>query len=116
MRVAVLGALTATLLCCGCSRSAGDIADAMRLVRANLKDPRSAQFSNVAIYDSPEFSNPGKRVRSACGIVNAKNSYGGYVGARRFIVMLGIDNVLFEPDEFDAKFEEGWQVRCTKPA
>lgn len=43
-----------------------------------LKDPMSAQFKNVRLVDY----NNGKVI---CGEVNAKNSYGGYIGFQRFI-------------------------------
>jgi hypothetical protein len=49
-------------------------------VRANLKDPGSA------IFTGPTFAaqRPDGEV-TACGTVNAKNSYGGYVGASPYI-------------------------------
>lgn len=46
----------------------------MELVRAQLKDPDSAKFKGV------KESSPGY----VCGFVNAKNSYGGYIGYRVF--------------------------------
>jgi hypothetical protein len=47
----------------------------LELVRAQLKDPASAQFSNVRAVGGV-----------LCGNVNARNSFGGYTGARAFIV------------------------------
>ncbi len=44
-------------------------------VKEILKDPESAQFKDVNGY---------ARSRVACGEVNSKNSYGGYVGFRKF--------------------------------
>jgi hypothetical protein len=45
-------------------------------VVSGLKDPDSAQFQSIQLNSA----------RSAlCGQVNAKNSYGGYVGFRRFV-------------------------------
>ncbi len=46
-------------------------------LRQTLKDPDSAKFQNVRIADY----DGGKVV---CGEVNGKNSYGGYVGYKRF--------------------------------
>src|SRR4051812_36543000 len=46
-----------------------DIPKARAAVRALLKDPESARFST-------EILKPG----TVCGLVNAKNSYGGYGG------------------------------------
>lgn len=48
-------------------------------VRASLKDPDSAKFSGAILA--------AKRLNGdidACGTINAKNSYGGYVGAGPF--------------------------------
>jgi len=48
----------------------------MELVRSALKDPVSAQFEDVRAAD-------GEGV--VCGLVNAKNSYGGYTGFKIFL-------------------------------
>ena len=57
-----------------------EIAQAKASIASQLKDPGSAQFTKV-IYVPPT----GKaKVGIACGWVNAKNSYGGYVGFRPF--------------------------------
>ena len=58
----------------------------MELVRSALKDPTSAQFEDVRAAD-------GEGV--VCGLVNAKNSYGGYTGFKIFLSNEGqvfIDN------------------------
>jgi len=47
-----------------------------RSVKKHLRDPDSAQFSGVA------FSSIGRPV--ACGHVNARNAFGGYVGPMPF--------------------------------
>lgn len=55
-----------------------------------FKDPDSAKFSNVRVDD---------KEGAVCGLVNAKNSYGGYTGAYPFVgksimkgkVMVGLD-------------------------
>lgn len=54
------------------------IAAAKAVVKQSLKDPDSAKFQNVRVVDY----NDGKVV---CGEVNAKNSYGGYVGYASFV-------------------------------
>jgi hypothetical protein len=48
-------------------------------LKSSLKDPDSAKISNVKV------SAAGKTV---CGLVNAKNSYGGYSGDSVFYVMV----------------------------
>lgn len=47
-----------------------------KVIGATLKDPDSSQFRGL-------FLNPSKT--ALCGEVNAKNSYGGYVGFRPFV-------------------------------
>lgn len=56
-------------------------------VASGLKDPESAQFRSVRVSNFR-----GDKV--ICGEVNAKNSYGGYVGFKRFVA-----------SPFDAKME-----------
>ena len=56
-------------------------------VKAKLKDPESAQFRNQQFFASHITYADGVRVPVAytiCGEINAKNSYGGYSGYRRF--------------------------------
>ena len=67
-------------------------------VKNNLKDPESAQFQNVKGY---------------CGEVNAKNSYGGYDGFKRFISV--DENTVIESDDGDPlEFALGVEAYCTK--
>lgn len=59
------------------------------LVRASLKDPASAQFADVHVKEP-----------WGCGVVNAKNAMGGYVGERVFLVHMTTGGVEFmEPEE-----------------
>ena len=51
-----------------------------QLITQDLKDPDSAKFTNLVIAQ-------GKGQKLLCGSVNAKNSYGGYVGAKKFYVL-----------------------------
>lgn len=51
---------------------------AKKRVLMSLKDPESARFSDVAYREAGTD-------KYICGYVNAKNSYGGYVGPRQFI-------------------------------
>lgn len=50
----------------------------MESVRRQLKDPESARFQNTRLA-----AYAGGMV--LCGEINAKNSYGGYVGFKRFV-------------------------------
>lgn len=58
------------------------IPDAVAVVKAGLKDPGSAQFSELRVVGA-------EMQQRVCGLVNAKNSYGGYTGNQRFLVMAG---------------------------
>jgi hypothetical protein len=67
---------------------------ALEQVREMLKDPASAQFRNVRVVDHAK----GKVV---CGEVNAKNSYGGYVGFTLFVA--GVNGAqLYSESEYGA--------------
>lgn len=56
-------------------------------VKGALKDPDSVKFGHFWIVDQQNYSRetPGE----ACGFVNARNSFGGYTGLKRFIVSSG---------------------------
>ena len=62
--------------------SAEQVKEVHEGVRKALKDPGSAQFGDLsaAIDD--------KGLITICGYVNAKNSYGGFTGHKRYIGML----------------------------
>lgn len=53
------------------------LAKAKSAVANSLKDPPSARFESVA-----------RQGDAVCGYINAKNSYGGYVGKTRFIYVI----------------------------
>lgn len=54
---------------------------ATRAVKAQLRDPSSAEFSNVRVR--------GNDVQmTVCGEVNARNAYGGYAGSMAFYVLV----------------------------
>ena len=65
-------------------------------VEANLKDASSAEFRNQV---------------GQCGEVNAKNSYGGYTGFKRFIA-LNANMIVQETDMADGDFDEVWSQQC----
>ena len=56
------------------------IADAKAKIAVKMKDPESAKFADLVVIDSG-------KIPIVCGWVNAKNSYGGYVGYKPFFVM-----------------------------
>lgn len=63
------------------------VEDAKSVVRDSLKDPSSAVFRDVTVN---------AKNGTACGLVNAKNSMGGYVGMRGFLKTKA-GSVEFEP-------------------
>lgn len=66
-------------------------------VSNSLKDPDSAKFRAVRV-----------KWDTVCGEVNAKNSYGGYVGYRRFYSIDAKDLYMEE-----SRFDEGqWDAFC----
>jgi hypothetical protein len=75
--IAVVGTSLA-MIAAGCADQKV-VAGAQEQVSALLKDPASAQFRAVAATQSNDKE--GWRV---CGEVNARNSYGGYTGFRKF--------------------------------
>jgi hypothetical protein len=54
----------------------------MNQVRAQFKDPNSAEFAETRMYLQGE---PSWGSFNLCGAVNAKNGFGGYVGFTRFV-------------------------------
>ncbi|WP_272962245.1 hypothetical protein [Alcanivorax jadensis] len=61
-------------------------AEAMEAAKNGLKDPDSAKFRNL--YEVAGMKDDSGN-HAVCGEVNAKNSYGGYVGYRRFMQLAG---------------------------
>jgi hypothetical protein len=70
------------------------VSTAKELVARDLKDPSSAQFRNVK-----------RGERAVCGEVNAKNSYGAYIGFRHFYVESGEASI--EPGLPDERLAPG---------
>lgn len=57
------------------------VSTAKHYFKQQLKDPESAHFKNIVVF---KRSHNGKTFYNVCGEINAKNSYGGYVGYRPF--------------------------------
>ena len=80
------------------------VAGAISLVKANLKDPGSANFGEIVRRKVGDEQNV------ACGTVNSKNSFGGYVGIKRFIYTHERSSVQFDSGSPD--FSTAWQSLC----
>lgn len=79
--------------------------NAEKHVKSMLKDPESARFGDI--YLVPGEAKDGVQSVAVCGLVNAKNSFGGYGGGERFVAygykgkvggskLLGISRAYFE--------------------
>lgn len=75
------------------------VVEARQLVRARLKDPKSARFGDAIISDA-----------AVCSTVNAKNGFGGYSGAQEFIV---IEGKAFMREDAPEKWAQMWAQACT---
>ena len=75
-KVVMLCATAVGLLASGCDKVPTDENLAKKAVRERLSDPDSAQFSEI--FKGPESGG------ALCGLVNAKNRMGGYVGRTPF--------------------------------
>lgn len=71
-------------------------------VRAKLKDPDSAKFTEVTAIKI------GGKPHAICGYVNAKNSYGAYSGPRRFYVPLSSPSGLILAVPYDQRQGEDY--------
>jgi hypothetical protein len=79
-------------------------AAARAAVLSTLRDPASALFSGVR---------PGRDAADAtiCGLVNAKNGFGGYAGARRFIASQG--KLVIDGANTPFEVDSAWQKSCS---
>lgn len=66
-------------------------ARAKAAVAAKLKDPTSPLFTELKRAKRPNVN--GKPIDTICGLVNAKNSYGGFAGPARFVYFVDDDSV-----------------------
>lgn len=80
------------------------------MMERELKDASSAQYRDVMVAKDAEG------IQYACGKINAKNSYGGYVGFTRF-VSIGMMGAIFEDitPKGDRVFQlVNWEAYCVK--
>jgi hypothetical protein len=80
---------------------------------ARLKDPGSAQFRSLFVsrgrlYVNDVLTTPLR----LCGEVNARNSFGGYVGFRRFVAWGG-SPIVEKDDDGEAFGEVVWDRQCS---
>lgn len=73
---------------------------AERAVKASLKDPESAVFSDSVFRESG----------AVCGYVNARNSFGGFTGNKGYLVDTASGAILIEGST--KGFATVWNTRC----
>lgn len=78
---------------------------------SDFKDPSSAQWRGIVVSGNPI----NERGWFLCGEVNAKNSYGAYIGFRRFFAsdVSGTFSILKDDDNI--VFNSRWLRLCNKP-
>lgn len=87
--------------------NAAFVAKAKYSLTLNFKDPASVRYRNLAVYRSID----GKKL-ALCGEVNAKNSYGAYVG---FVPFYAYDSYSNMPeDDQDSLFVTLRNANCYK--
>lgn len=86
-KVLLASLISMTLLGCGAE------SDVKEAVRKGLVDPDSAKFGKITIFD--QKSKDGKVEQGACVTVNAKNSFGGYVGEKQLYLSKTDDGWLY---------------------
>lgn len=79
---------------------------AMAAMRDRLKDPKSADFRNV-------FLNSAGGAVVACGEVNSRNGFGGYVGFQSFVASPVGGLAVLASDMKKGEFEKTWKALCS---
>ncbi|MCE1236691.1 MAG: hypothetical protein LWW93_10075 [Hyphomicrobiales bacterium] len=79
---------------------------AMAAMRDRLKDPKSADFRNV-------FLNSSGGAVVACGEVNSRNGFGGYVGFQPFVASPVGGIAVLASDMKKGEFEKTWKALCS---
>lgn len=85
------------------------IAEARAHLTKDFKDPSSVQWRNLFVSDN------GLRV-ALCGELNGKNSYGAYVGFRRFVSSADLETVQIENPDSSSWFHAKWSKLCAVEA
>jgi hypothetical protein len=88
--------------------------EAKTAITADFLDPQAAQFRRLFVSDV--VSDNGTKIRYLCGEVNGKNSYGAYIGYRRFYSVTGnihgLMHVLNPTEDLHELFEERFERNC----
>ena len=69
------------------------IEKAKEIAKYDLKDPDSAKFRNVRVVTKPAQRDETKINTNVCGELNAKNSYGAYIGYVKFMWLPSLSSI-----------------------
>ncbi len=122
-------ALLALLALAGCEVTEQmAVEKATEMVASQLKDPSSAEFSDIKFIRNNEIGDT--QYGYLCGVVNSRNSFGGYTGGVRFLAdmnysksgRIAVSNLELEEGSKAGEFSEGityfehfyWGRRCVQ--
>lgn len=88
MKILLFLVMTLLLTACGPSPERA-VRFAEQVISNNMRDPDSAKFSDSKFYEK-NGSSKDDLSGYVCGHVNGKNSFGGYTGNTRFIVLVRV--------------------------
>jgi hypothetical protein len=74
------------------------------MVRKELRDPDSAQFSDVRVIEASS-----ELPKAICGKINSRNGFGGMAGWQRFIVT---ETAIIETPQLEHEFSMTWISLC----
>ncbi|WP_261168943.1 hypothetical protein [Serratia ficaria] len=119
MKIALVLSCIALLTACdNATNKAEKFAEGV--IGSNLKDPHSARFSSLVTYRIKQGAGYADLVH-VCGLVNAKNNFGGYAGNSRFVVSFLdgkqpelISKALEEPDRRTSFESVYWNDFCSE--
>ena len=77
---------------------------AKMLISERLRDPDSAEFSDLVVHPKTNGRAP-----YICGYVNSKNGFGGFSGRQRFI---SAERVIIDGDLPKSEMDTVWNDRC----
>ena len=81
---------------------------AQQQIKQNAKDPDSVQFRSEQIHEKTDEG------AVACGEYNAKNSFGAYVGFKKFVVTEKDQSIFIENGSNAKVFVKKWNKHCVK--
>lgn len=81
---------------------------AQQQIKQNTKDPDAVQFRGEQIHEKTDDG------AVACGEYNAKNSFGAYVGFKKFVAIEKDESIFMENGSNSKIFAKKWNKHCVK--